>query len=56
MSEIFVNLKLHIAGINGNISTLSNFIGLFYSLFWIDLKWSVGGKGLRIETKTYHIP
>ena len=28
------------------LSTLSNFIGLFHSLFWITLKWSVGVKGL----------
>ena len=30
------------------LSTLSNFIGLFYSLFWIELKQSVGVKGLMI--------
>ena len=29
------------------LSTLSNFNGLFYSLFWIKLKWSVGLKGLN---------
>ena len=28
------------------LSTRSNFIGLFYSLFWIILKWFVGVKGL----------
>ena len=28
------------------LSTLSNFNGLFHSLFWIKLKWSVGVKGL----------
>ena len=29
------------------LSTLSNFIGLFHSLFWIQLKLSVGVKGLK---------
>ena len=27
--------------------TLSNYSGLFHSLFWIELKWSVGVKGLK---------
>ena len=30
--------------------TLSNFNGLFHSLIWIKLKWSVGIKGLNNNT------
>ena len=29
-------------------NTLSNFFGFFDSLFWIELKWSVGVKGLNV--------
>ena len=37
------------------LSTLSNFNGLFHSLFWIKLKRSVGVKGLRTTSLVYWI-
>ena len=36
-----------------NLSTLSNCNGLFHSLFWSDLKWSVGVKGLQMMTACF---
>ena len=43
------NIVIHVVSMciwSLTLSTLSNFNRLFHSLFWEELKWSVGVKGL----------
>ena len=46
--------RLVSTGMPLTLSTLSNFNGLFYSLFWIKLKQSVGVKGLMCWTNNFN--